>query len=152
MRNKWFIKLFVLNDTWTKLGKYMEPDIFYRPDHFFKRFVGGYCKTSWFSASIYIRHKYQFDEGIKKHELCHARQFGRFWLLHTWMYQNWQFYRLVAELEAYREQVKAYKYTKKLDYAWIVNALKYKYNLNMDREVIQEYADYIFMDLLHSDK
>lgn len=49
---------------------------------------------------VFIRTKYQGDDGLLQHELTHIRQGSRMWLY------PFPKYRLQLELEAYREQLK----------------------------------------------
>jgi len=109
---------------------------------------GGVCTYSLFKSKIYIKEKYINDVGLLRHEITHAKQFGRLWIIHTTLYLLSSTYRLFMELEAYREQVKAYNYKKGLDYSWIIDALYNKYNLEMSKESIQIYADYMFYDII----
>ena len=128
-------------------GKWAEPEkIFYTVE--LEKWTGGVCNYNLFSKpTIKLRPKYRDDEGIKNHELAHARQYGRLLWLHP-LLLSFGWYRLFTELQAYREQVKAYNYTTKSEYDWIVNSLYSKYNIDMDKKKIQEYADYTFKDLL----
>ena len=83
---------------------------------------------------IHIIPKDKDKIGILKHELKH---FYRTFFTHFIMYKFSKKYRYRAELEAYAEQIKYYKYTS-LDQAnWIVNSLMYGYNLNMDINTIK---------------
>lgn len=54
---------------------------------------------------IFIRPKYREDRGLLEHELTHARQLYRTFLLHTLFYPLSKKYRLKAEVEAYRVQL-----------------------------------------------
>lgn len=140
----WFVK----TSWWTKLGKYMEPEIQFvngseLPDGF-----GGYCKYGLFSCTIKINEKYINDKGIQKHELAHARQFGRLLWIHSALSFLIGKYNLLIELECYRSQVKEYNYSMKEDYEWIIEALDTKYTTWTSKEKIREYTDYTFKDLL----
>ena len=64
--------------------------------------VGGYAKA-WF---IRIRPKYKDDKGIHNHELTHVSQFWRTFGFHSLIYLLSKKYRLNAEVEAYKEQLK----------------------------------------------
>lgn len=142
------IDWFVLNESWTSLGKYMQPKIQFLPNQRFKSYVGGKCSYGIFNCSIKIRKKYINDIGIQKHELCHARQFGRLFWLHSTMSMLSGKYRLLIELEAYRSQVKEYNYRNESDYLCIVDALDTKYNTKVNRSEISKYARYAFLDLI----
>lgn len=65
------------------------------------KLVGGYAWL-WF---IRIRPKYRNDVGILEHEKTHVRQFFRTCGLHGQLLR-FRWYRLRAEVEAYREQLK----------------------------------------------
>lgn len=64
--------------------------------------TGGYAKA-WF---IRIRPKYREDVGIHEHEKVHVWQWWRTLGLHSLLYLCFKSYRLAAEVEAYREQLK----------------------------------------------
>lgn len=145
------IDWFVLNESWTSLGKYMQPKIQFLPDQRFKSYVGGHCSYGIFNCAIKIRNKYKEDFGIQNHELCHARQFGRLLWIHSLLSMICGRYRMIIELEAYREQVKAYNYTNELDCLWIVDALDKKYNTKIPRYKISQYARYTFKDLINKE-
>jgi hypothetical protein len=89
----------------------------------FPYFGLGQCK-------IIIRTKYLKDEGILKHELKHTEQYKKKWN-HALKYKFNKNYRFECELEAYKEQIKEYKYTKIEQCSWIIDALVNKYNLNV---------------------
>lgn len=55
---------------------------------------------------IFIRPKYRNDIGLLRHEECHVRQWLRTLGLHSILYLLSKKYRLKAEVEAYREQLK----------------------------------------------
>lgn len=55
---------------------------------------------------IVIDPKYKDDRGLLAHEQVHVRQFWRTWGLHPLLYRASKRYRLAAELEAYRVQLK----------------------------------------------
>ncbi len=147
MTFKILINQMVLNDTWTSLGKYMIPKEVEYTNHL-KEWVGGNCSYNTFNCTIKLRPKYQDDLGILKHEQTHAKQYGRLFWIHAVLGLVSKNYRLLIELEAYREQVKAYSYKSKEEYGWIVKALCDKYNLGMEETTIREYVDYTFMDLI----
>jgi hypothetical protein len=64
--------------------------------------TGGYARA-WL---IRIRPRYKDDKGIHNHELCHVAQFWRTCGLHGLFYLLSKKYKLNAEVEAYREQLK----------------------------------------------
>ncbi len=43
----------------------------------------------------------------------------------------------MENFEAYKEQIKEYKYTAVAQYDWIIDALYSKYSLNIDKKVIE---------------
>lgn len=55
---------------------------------------------------VRIRPAYRDDEGLLQHELIHVRQWWRTLGLHSLLYLCSKKYRLKAEVEAYREQIK----------------------------------------------
>lgn len=55
---------------------------------------------------IFIRPKYRDDIGLLRHEECHVRQWWHTLGLHSILYLVSKAYRLKAEVEAYREQLK----------------------------------------------
>ena len=64
--------------------------------------VGGYSFL-WF---IRLRPKYINDQGILEHEKKHVEQFWRLPIISGWLYRLSKKYRLWAEVQAYREQLK----------------------------------------------
>jgi len=64
--------------------------------------VGGYAKA-WF---IRIRPRYKDDVGILEHEKIHVWQWWRTLGFHSLFYLLSKKYRLNAEVEAYKEQLK----------------------------------------------
>lgn len=62
----------------------------------------GYARA-WF---VRIRPKYKDDKGLHNHELTHVAQFWKMFGLHSLMYLASKKYRLKAEVEAYKEQLK----------------------------------------------
>ena len=144
---KFIIDKFVKNEKWTRLGKYMEPkNICFQTT--IKDGWGGYCSYNLFSCDIRIKTKYVTDEGIKKHELAHARQYGRLFWLHL-LLRFWGKYKLLIELEAYRHQVAEYGYKYKSQYLWIIKALNEKYHTNVPLEDIVNITHYVFEDILN---
>ena len=87
--------------------------------------VGGYATAN----KIVISPKYTNDKGLLDHELTHVRQWYRTFGFHSWLYKNKKKYRLNAEVEAYKEQLKSYP--DKLSYFALVLVTKPKYNLHM---------------------
>jgi len=112
---------------------------------------GGFCEYKLFHSEITLKEKYREDKGILHHEIIHAKQFSRLWLLHNFLTGVWGRYRLWIELEAYREQVKAYNYTSKKQYEWIIVSLYKKYNIGMTKKEIRKYTNYMFDDLIKKD-
>jgi hypothetical protein len=55
---------------------------------------------------IFIRPKYRDDIGLLRHEECHVGQWWHTLGLHSILYLVSKAYRLKAEVEAYREQLK----------------------------------------------
>ena len=55
---------------------------------------------------VRIRRGKEGDEGLKQHEICHVHQWWRTLGLHSILYLVSKKYRLKAEVEAYREQLK----------------------------------------------
>jgi len=90
-----------------------------------------------FGFWIHIIPKDKDKIGILKHELKHCEQFYRTFFTHFIMYKFSKKYRYRAELEAYAEQIKYYKYTSIKQANWIVNSLMYGYNLDMDINTIK---------------
>ncbi|UTJ05383.1 hypothetical protein [Arcobacter roscoffensis] len=89
------------------------------------------------NGTIKIRKKYIKDKGILNHELCHEKQFKQNWF-HIFRYRFSKKYRLECELEAYKEQIKEYKYKKFDKCKWIIKALHEKYNLDMSKEYLKD--------------
>ena len=57
---------------------------------------------------IFIKPQYQDDKGLHAHELTHVKQWFRTLGVHSILYLFSRLYRLKAEAEAYREQLKHY--------------------------------------------
>lgn len=114
-------------------------------DEGLKQWQGAICKTPIFppilnlfgfgTCEIIIRTKYIDDQGILKHELKHAEQFKNNWF-HALRYKFNKDYRLDCELEAYREQIKDYKYESIEQCSWIIDSLVNKYNLSLTAKFI----------------
>lgn len=144
---KFLIDKMVLNPRWSSWGEYMIPKtIIYSQT--IGRGIGGKCSYNPFSCTIKLHPKYKNDSGILKHEQAHARQYGRLFWIHSTLGMISKRYRLLIELECYREQVKAYNYTDKSEYEWIVIALRDKYNLGIPEASLRLYVDYTFKDLI----
>lgn len=82
------------------------------------------------TCKIIINPKYLDDKGILNHELVHEKQYKRKWN-HAVKYKFNKNYRFECELEAYKEQIKEYKYKDIKQCSWIIDALVNKYNLNI---------------------
>lgn len=82
------------------------------------------------SPKITIRPKFLEDKGILAHELKHVEQYKKDWFFCI-KYKYSKSYRLKAELEAYKEQIKIYKYKEIKECGWLIDALVNKYNLGM---------------------
>ena len=82
------------------------------------------------TCKIIINPKYLDDKGILNHELVHEKQYKRKWN-HAAKYKFNKNYRFECELEAYKEQIKEYKYKDIKQCSWIIDALVNKYNLNI---------------------
>ena len=101
---------------------------------------GAICKTPIFPpilnffgigrCTIIIKPKYEKDLGILNHELEHEKQFKKN-MFHILRYKYSRKYKLQCELEAYTEQIKAYKYKNINQCSWIVDALVNKYDLRV---------------------
>ena len=57
---------------------------------------------------IRILKKYKDDYGIYKHELVHVKQWFFTFGIHSLLYLIFDWYRMISEIEAYREQLKHY--------------------------------------------
>lgn len=102
--------------------------------------IGGYCKFPlvplWGTCKIVIRPKYINDKGLLAHELKHCEQYTKS-LFHALKYAVVKSYRYKCELEAYTEQIKAYRYTSLKQCEWIVEALMTKYRLKVERSKVE---------------
>ena len=148
---KKLIDRFILCDTCGSRGKWAEPKKIIYTDNI-KDGFGGYCKYGIFGVAIKVRPKYIGDRGLIAHEIVHARQFGRLLWLHSLFTVISGTYRLLVELQAYREQVKAYGYKDESEYEWIVRSLYWKYDTGYSRKEIREYADYCFADIIKENR
>ena len=68
----------------------------------------GFCISTpyWPFSTIIIGQKYKDDVSVHKHEIMHSKQHLRWWTLHPILYDISKKYRLKAEIEAYKEQLK----------------------------------------------
>lgn len=96
--------------------------------------IAGYAKA-WF---IRIKPKYIDDVGLLKHEICHVWQYFCTLGLHPFFYLCSKKYKLMAEVEAYREQLNwppateaRIRYTQR--YAeFIADTKRYRLNISVD--------------------
>ncbi len=69
---------------------------------------GGYTKWPF----VFIRPKYEKDEGLLQHELTHIKQaYRRLIIFHSLLYQMSDWYKLRCEVEAYKVQLKYVPYS-----------------------------------------
>lgn len=112
--------------------------------------VGGRCNYPLFpyfglgTCIVEIRPKYKDDIGLLNHELKHVEQYSKDWF-HVLKYKYSKGYRYKCELEAYKEQIKAYNYLSFKEYVWIVDAMFDKYNLDIDVRTITRDVKGIFL-------
>jgi len=66
---------------------------------------------------IFVRPEYEDDKGLIEHEKVHRRQWLRTFGLHSLLYLFVEDYRLMAEVEAFREQAKHYPDDRKPKFA-----------------------------------
>lgn len=84
---------------------------------------------------VRIRPKYKNDVGLLAHELEHVRQWWVLPLISDFMYLFSKRYRMWAEAEAYRKQIKAYPSEDRNRFAAkAVFFLMQKYNLDLSTE------------------
>jgi len=83
---------------------------------------------------ILINKKYENDIGLLQHELTHIKQIYRTFGLHLFLYLFSKKYRLKAEVEAYRAQLK-YSPNSLDKFAMYLST---KYNLNIDFKEAKE--------------
>ena len=106
-----------------------------------KDWQGATCSYPWYpkwgTCVIRIRPKYIDDVGIRKHEIEHARQYSDDFF-HALKYSFLKSYRYKCELQAYKMQIQEYRYTDIKQCGWIVDALEKKYNLSIDRVIIEQ--------------
>ena len=110
--------------------------------NFIKKGLGGYCLNVTFLpvSIIKIRHKYKQnnDIGIHLHELKHAEQHRRYFLLFPLFYLLSKKFRLKMETEAYIEQLKCYKNPESC-LRWLPKAFVEKYKFFKDIETAEKY-------------
>lgn len=97
------------------------------------------------NPKIIIRPKYKDDKGILAHELKHVEQYKKDWLF-LLKYKYSKEYRFKCELEAYKEQIKLYKYKDIKECSWLVDALVNKYNLNIPVKFIIKKVEEILQE------
>jgi len=132
----------------TSLGKWAIPSTI----HYIKPELSGSCTCYLIKCVIEIDPSKKDDLGLLKHEMVHAKQFGRLWLLDSLLKYLSSNYRLVSELEAYMAQVEYRKYTDAKQYEWIIESLFTNYDLGIGKDVIQYNADKFFKDTLIRNK
>lgn len=102
---------------------------------------GGKCYYPPFpkfgTCRIEIDKKYLKDDGLLNHEIKHAQQYKDNFF-HSLRYRFSKEYRYSCELEAYSEQIKAYRYTRIEQASWIILALLDKYDLSYSVDKITE--------------
>ncbi len=87
--------------------------------------------TVWLVVPVVLIHpRYRADRGLLAHELAHARQSYRLYLLNSLLYRSSSWYRYQCELEAYRAQLR-YSPGSEKEYA---NALASQYELDVPVE------------------
>ena len=108
-----------------------------------KKGLGGYCLNITFLpvSIIKIRPKYKQnnDIGIHLHELKHAEQHRRYFLLFPLFYLFSKKFRLKMETEAYIEQLKCYKNPESC-LKWLPKAFVEKYKFFKDIETAESYV------------
>lgn len=106
-----------------------------------KAWEAGRCKYPFImclgECKIIIDPAYKDDIGLLKHEQKHAHQYKKE-LFHSIKYKLSKKYRLECELEAYKEQIKEYKYKSIKECTWIIDALANKYNLKVTQRYIEK--------------
>ncbi|MFK5975357.1 MAG: hypothetical protein QM493_02505 [Sulfurovum sp.] len=140
---------FILYTSWSSKGKWAVPKkvTYQKP----KKFSGFYTCYIWHCV-IKIDPTQKDDIGLMMHEQMHTQQFGRLLWLHSLLYTIYPKYRLISELEAYREQVLYREYNNKIQYDWIIETLLKNYNLNIDKKIIKKMADKMFADIINKNK
>ena len=89
------------------------------------------------TCKIVIRPKYKEDIGLLNHELKHVEQYSKNFF-HGLIYRFSKSYRYKCELDAYKEQIKEYRYTMLRQASWIIQALRDKYDLDIDEKKITQ--------------
>lgn len=117
---------------------------------------GAICKTPIFppilnlfgigTCTIIIKPKYKDDMGLLKHELKHEEQFKNN-MFHSLRYKFNRSYRLECELEAYKEQIKEYKYKNIEQCSWIIDALVNKYDLKVTVKFVVKKIEEILREI-----
>ena len=72
------------------------------------RFIPLWAAGCTYGPVILIRPEYRNDKGLLEHERVHVKQWIRTLGLHGYLYLFIKSYRLKAEVEAYKEQLKHY--------------------------------------------
>lgn len=93
--------------------------------------MGGKVLVYWPIATIRILGKYRDDEGIYQHELLHVKQFYCTLGLHCLLYKFVPEYKLWAEVEAYKKQLKYYPDDKSELFAEFIST---RYGLKVAKE------------------
>ena len=84
---------------------------------------------------IRILKKYKDDYGIYKHELVHVKQWFFTFGIHSLLYLIFDWYKLVSEVEAYREQLKHYDDDRTEMFASFIAS---DYGLSVSKEEVME--------------
>jgi hypothetical protein len=79
---------------------------------------------------ILIKKKYRDDKGLHAHEMCHAWQWYLTLMLHSLLYKLSTKYRLWAEVQAYKKQLK-YSPGNESKYAGFI-AERYRLDVTME--------------------
>ena len=105
-----------------------------------KKGLGGYCLNITFLpvSIIKIRPKYKQDLGIHLHELKHAEQHRRYFLLFPVFCMLSKKFRLKMETEAYIEQLRCYKNPESC-LRWLPKAFVEKYKFFKDIKTAESY-------------
>jgi hypothetical protein len=84
------------------------------------RFIPAKHQAATRGPVILIRPEYRNDRGLLEHEKVHRRQWLRTLGLHSLLYLFSEDYRLRAEVEAFREQLKHYPDDRRLKFAQLI--------------------------------
>jgi len=84
------------------------------------RFIPKQHQAATRGPVIFIRPEYRNDRGLLEHEKVHRRQWLRTLGLHSLLYLFVEDYRLRAEVEAFREQLKHYPDDRRLRFAELI--------------------------------